>query len=85
MRLRLIWGLTALLTISACGDDAASDSGGFEPSDTGSAGVGQGGAQDFGLFREILLAGEIPYASLSLTTMSQLPSKVIWPPKGWSE
>jgi Ca-activated chloride channel family protein len=49
----------ALLT-SGCGDDvAAAEDGGF----TGGGpdpGVGQGGAQDFGLFREILLAGDIP-------------------------
>jgi Ca-activated chloride channel family protein len=54
-------GLAALLGLPtvAC----SSDEGYYEGDDGGSslgAGVGQGGAQDFGLFREILLAGEIP-------------------------
>lgn len=64
--LALGFALLAPLTLAACGDDgsfakedAAGDSGG-----SGGAGldpgVGQGGAQDFGLFREILLAGDIP-------------------------
>ena len=47
--------------LTACGDDG----GYYEPSggDGGSSlgsGVGQGGAQDFGVFREILLEGNIP-------------------------
>jgi Ca-activated chloride channel family protein len=59
-------GLLALALVSGCafGDDAVAGDGGFEPSATSAGGpdpgVGQGGAQDFGLFREILLAGDIP-------------------------
>jgi Ca-activated chloride channel family protein len=49
-------GLLALALLTS-GCDAASESGGITGADPG---VGQGGAQDFGLFREILLAGEIP-------------------------
>ncbi|MCA9684305.1 MAG: VWA domain-containing protein, partial [Myxococcales bacterium] len=46
------------LTLSACADSLGdlSEQGGF----FNNPGVGQGGAQDFGLFREILLAGDIP-------------------------
>jgi Ca-activated chloride channel family protein len=57
-------GLTALLalgSLTACADagyesfgDEGGGGNGLDP------GVGQGGAQDFGLFREILLAGDIP-------------------------
>ena len=66
----------AMLALAACsaggGDSAAGDGGvaggGHEdeaPNDDGGApplgpGVGQGGAQDFGQFRAILEAGEIP-------------------------
>jgi len=49
------------LPLFGCGADDGSYLG--EASSTGGslgAGVGQGGAQDFGLFREILLAGDIP-------------------------
>ena len=49
-------GLSAALGLPTLGcDKAAGDYG-----NSLGAGVGQGGAQDFGLFREILLAGEIP-------------------------
>jgi Ca-activated chloride channel homolog len=62
-------GLLGLLGMSTPGcakDDASPNSsqftgGGFDEGGDGpNAGVGQGGAQDFGLFREILLAGDIP-------------------------
>jgi len=48
----------ALALASACGDSEASTSATEGP---GSVGLGQGGAQDFGLFRQILEAGEIPH------------------------
>ncbi|MFV8752335.1 vWA domain-containing protein [Nannocystaceae bacterium ST9] len=58
-------GLAALLataTLAGCSSDAGYSDEGF--SDEGGngldPGVGQGGAQDFGLFREILLEGGIP-------------------------
>jgi Ca-activated chloride channel family protein len=47
----------ACLTLAACAKDESGDGGFAEGSGSG---VGQGGAQDFGLFREILLAGDIP-------------------------
>src|SRR5690606_38900192 len=53
-------GLSALLALPTL---ACSDDGGFYDGENGSsfgAGVGQGGAQDFGLFRQILLEGGIP-------------------------
>ena len=60
-------GFAALLATSqlagcsAAGSDAYGDSGFGEDEGSGlDPGVGQGGAQDFGLFREILLEGEIP-------------------------
>jgi Ca-activated chloride channel family protein len=57
-------GLLALsLLTSGCalgGKDASADSGGFTTGEGPDPGVGQGGAQDFGLFREILLEGNIP-------------------------
>jgi Ca-activated chloride channel family protein len=55
-------GLAVLLGLPMVGcmkDDSASE-GALGGGDGPDAGVGQGGAQDFGLFREILLAGEIP-------------------------
>lgn len=50
--------LLALLPLAACGADA--DSAG-STSAPGGVGLGQGGAQDFGLFRQILEAGGIPH------------------------
>jgi Ca-activated chloride channel homolog len=50
-------------SLAACGDDTSSDSGattGPQEVPGGVAGVGQGGAQDFGLFRAIVDAGQIP-------------------------
>jgi len=59
--LTMALGLIGSAAATACG--ASSDSGGFG-SDTGQEGldpgVGQGGAQDFGRFRDILLDGGIP-------------------------
>lgn len=59
--------LTAALALSGCGvgsDDAAGDFapsvGGPTPAGPGATGVSQGGAQDFGLFRQILEAGQVP-------------------------
>lgn len=49
------WGVLALA--AGCG---GIESGYDEASGAGGAGVGQGGAQDFGQFREILEAGDIP-------------------------
>jgi Ca-activated chloride channel family protein len=55
-------GLTALLGLSTVG--CAADASGYESDGLGGSsigsGVGQGGAQDFGLFREILDEGGIP-------------------------
>jgi Ca-activated chloride channel homolog len=53
-------GLLAL-ALSACADSSTAglDTGGPEPG-PGSTGISQAGAQDFGLFRQILDAGEIP-------------------------
>ncbi len=48
------------LTLPACGDDASSAGFGEQGGGGLNPGVGQGGAQDFGQFREILLAGDIP-------------------------
>lgn len=59
-KLALGIGVAAVMGLGACGDSGAgdesfgSDGGGLNP------GVGQGGAQDFGKFREILLDGDIP-------------------------
>lgn len=55
--------LCALLSVSALGCSDAGDASSFGGDTGGSSlgsGVGQGGAQDFGLFREILLDGGIP-------------------------
>src|SRR5690606_17784611 len=55
-------GLAVLLglpSVGCAGDSGSYEGFGGDGSSLG-AGVGQGGAQDFGLFREILLAGEIP-------------------------
>ncbi|PRQ06599.1 vWA domain-containing protein [Enhygromyxa salina] len=58
--------LLALLGLTAPGCDGDSAADGFVGTGAGDegggdgAGVGQGGAQDFGLFREILLDGDIP-------------------------
>ena len=59
----LAFSALALLALPSIG--CASDGGDFSGSGEGGgsslgSGVGQGGAQDFGLFREILLEGEIP-------------------------
>lgn len=50
------------LALAACGDSAA-DSSGTSATESGGGGVGlgQAGAQDFGLFRQILEDGEIPH------------------------
>ena len=55
-------GLSALLALASVGCAMSDDGGGFfdEEGSSFGAGVGQGGAQDFGLFREILLEGGIP-------------------------
>lgn len=47
--------LIVLVTLAACGDTDVADG------DPGATGLGQGGAQDFGLFRQILEDGEIPH------------------------
>mgnify|MGYP000072404952 CR=1 FL=1 len=56
-----------LLVLPACGDDGGAYGGdGYDPGgdddggDEGSLGVGQGGSQDFGQFKEILDRGQIP-------------------------
>ncbi|MFO7561360.1 MAG: VWA domain-containing protein [Enhygromyxa sp.] len=54
------FGLAALLGLPALGCSGSDYDGAFNDGSSLGAGVGQGGAQDFGLFREILLAGEIP-------------------------
>ena len=51
--------LLAASTLACASDVGSYDSIGEGGSSLGT-GVGQGGAQDFGLFREILLAGDIP-------------------------
>ena len=48
--------LLPVIFFGACADSAATDSG-----SPGSVGLGQGGAQDFGLFRQILEDGELPH------------------------
>jgi Ca-activated chloride channel family protein len=55
-------GLTALLGLSTlgCAEDAGAEASGLGDGSSLGAGVGQGGAQDFGLFREILDDGGIP-------------------------
>ena len=58
-------GLAVLLGLPMVGcmmadDSAFAGDGGDGGGDGPDSGVGQGGAQDFGLFREILLAGDIP-------------------------
>jgi Ca-activated chloride channel homolog len=50
----------ALLALGLASGCSASDSGAADFSGDGGAGVAQGGAQDFGQFREILDAGELP-------------------------
>jgi Ca-activated chloride channel homolog len=50
----------ALPSLGCSGDDGGYYESGFGDGSSLGAGVGQGGAQDFGLFREILLAGGIP-------------------------
>ena len=52
--------MSAALAFSACG--GAGDDSGFSGTNPtpGATGVGQGGAQDFGLFRQILEDGEVP-------------------------
>ena len=67
-RVSLGVGLFTLLAVSGlgltavgCGDDGGYYEGsGKDGGSSLGSGVGQGGAQDFGLFREILLAGDIP-------------------------
>ncbi len=55
--------LSCALALGACAsNDGASSYPGQDPS-TGATGVGQGGAQDFGLFRQILENGEVPAPS----------------------
>ncbi len=56
-------GLLSLLAVPAMGCSEAGDGFAQNTADGGSGldpGVGQGGAQDFGLFREILFEGDIP-------------------------
>jgi Ca-activated chloride channel family protein len=50
----------ALVVTSGCGKDASTEGGDGGFAEGPFPGVGQGGAQDFGLFREILLDGNIP-------------------------
>ncbi len=50
----------AALALTACADSADS---GLEGDGVGGAGVAQGGAQDFGQFRQILDDGELPHPS----------------------
>lgn len=52
--------LTSLSLGAGCGDNAAGTSTATTSSDPGSIGLGQAGAQDFGLFRQILDDGKIP-------------------------
>ena len=47
------------VALSGCASEGSRDAAGA-PGPVGNVGVGQGGAQDFGKFREILEAGEIP-------------------------
>lgn len=60
-RIKLSTLATGLLAFAlmGCAADSASVGGAPEPG-PGSTGISQGGAQDFGLFRQILDAGEIP-------------------------
>jgi Ca-activated chloride channel family protein len=63
--MRLDYGLkvclgAALMLAPACGMDSSDASAGGGEGGGGGFGVGQGGAQDFGQFRAILDAGEIP-------------------------
>ena len=51
--------VSAALVFSACGGADDYGSSGSNPT-PGATGVGQGGAQDFGLFRQILEDGEVP-------------------------
>jgi Ca-activated chloride channel family protein len=53
-------GLIGAALSLTLGAGCASDVGGFGGSGFDGSGVGQGGAQDFGLFRQILESGEIP-------------------------
>lgn len=53
-------GLVLLVSSLAVGCSASSDSASFGGGGDGGAGVAQGGAQDFGQFRAILDAGELP-------------------------
>jgi Ca-activated chloride channel family protein len=55
---RTIASLATALVLAACGSAAREDAG--AAGDDGGPSVGQGGAQDFGQFRSILEAGEIP-------------------------
>lgn len=50
-----ILSLALLAALPACGDSDATSG------DPGATGLGQGGAQDFGLFRQILEDGDIPH------------------------
>ncbi len=54
--------LSIFLGLSACGGDGSGGSGGAVDPDLGpgATGIGQGGAQDFGLFRQVLEDGEVP-------------------------
>lgn len=57
------WVLGAVVALGAAGcasNDAGMSAGAMDPGSPGSVGVSQGGAQDFGLFRQILEDGEIP-------------------------
>ncbi len=49
-----------ILALAGCGADTASNETGTSDPGPGSTGISQAGAQDFGLFRQILEAGKIP-------------------------
>ncbi|HMY21290.1 MAG TPA: VWA domain-containing protein, partial [Polyangium sp.] len=59
----LATGLLALVLSACAADSAAPTNGGVPEQGPGSTGITQPGAQDFGLFRQILDAGKIPAPS----------------------
>ncbi len=59
LSLKLLSGLALSLAVG-CAFSPESDASGLADESGGGAGVGQGGAQDFGQFRDILDAGNIP-------------------------
>jgi len=56
----LLATLLASLALTGCSADSASGTGGAAAPGPGASGISQGGAQDFGLFRQILEDGQIP-------------------------